>query len=468
MKPMLFSFILMSVWSVARAQYVPLESRIKDNLYITVEVNKSEVYPGEPIVATYKLYSALESVSTVIKQPLFHGFEYKDIITPRDNVVSRENIDGAKFDVHLIKKVQLTPYEAGTLELDALLMSNKIRVTDEQGRRIPLLDGLQEDYIVDDGYLHFTVSSVPIHIHVITPSNTERPLHYNGAVGKFSMSVQLSKTALSIGEQGTLTIIIMGNGDFSKVQLPAINWPAGLQIAAPMINEKDVMNNGFKAFAIPFTANMEGTYTIMPIQFSYFDTLTNRLHTITNRPLIVHIRNENDKNITLPQIEDHVRFGKRGTAFITLVILIVILLLILIVIGKKKNNRRITPVQASREYTPPIPSVPKPVEDCLRAAAEAVPVQGNVFYTLLKQGIINFFEHTLPLAAVLFNRTLLKQVMADKKISAALQEEILSLLTEIEMNIYGGGGLDTDKNHLLQRTKDLLTRLYTHDAHTTK
>lgn len=456
-----FAFIFLSL--TGSAQYVPLDDRIKNNLYLTVSVNKSDVYVGEPVVATYKLYSAFESVSTILKQPSFYGFSAKDIITPRDNVISREEIDGTRFDVHTIKKVQLTPVESGKLEIDALSMGNKIRVVDAQGQKISLLDGVQEDYTLDGNDLHFTISSVPITINVLNPSQPTGAIQYNGAAGDFRMNVQLSKNELKPDEQGFLTITISGNGDFNKIHMPAVDWPVGIKTAIAPAKNNSSRNSGFKTFTVSFSGAMEGSYTIMPIQFSYFDTLNNRLNTITNRPITFYIRDAKDNNIVVPKVNTAVENGDTRLALIIGGGLLLALVFLLLFINKRKKVHRqptgyLPQKENSSKHVAPSP-VAKTVDEYLQPAADTRHHAGNSFYNFLKQGIIKFFEDRFALPSVLFNRTSLKQSLGDNGVSTALQDEVLNLLTEIEMNIYSGGGLDADKTSLLAKTKTVLRKL---------
>lgn len=464
-RAILFFLILCQAYFVS-AQYVPLDDRIKNNLYITVSVNKSECYVGEPIVATYKLYSAFESESTILKKPSFYGFNYKDIITPRDNIATRETIDGKKFDVHTIKKVQLTPVESGKLELDALTMGNKIRVLDNNGRKISLLDGVLEDYTLDGNYMHFTISSVPITINVLSPDNTARPMQYSGAAGDFRMNIQMNKNTFAPGEQGLLTVTIVGQGDFSKVKVPVVQWPSGINVQpAQTKNNYTRASGGYKVFGITFSGKAEGSYTIMPIQFSYFDTLNNRLNTITNRPITFYIRDNSTKNIVLPSTDNADNDNKRNALIIGGGIVLALLLLLLFINKRKKERRQQynAPVITTNNYNPTPPAAPVKskniIDEYLQPAADTRHHMGNTFYNFLKQGIIKFFEERFALPSVLFNRTSLKQSMTDNNIAAPLQEEVLNLLTEIEMNIYSGGGLDADKASLLNKTKNILGRL---------
>lgn len=447
----------------AQNGYVPLDDRIRNNLYITVSVNKSECYVGEPIIATYKLYSAFESESSVLKNPIFYGFSYKDLIMPRDNIVARETVDGKRFDVHTIKKVQLTPVEAGKHELDPLTMANKIRVLDENGKKIDLLEGVPEDYNLDGSYIHFTVSSVPITINVLDPGNAVKPLQYTGAAGDFRMNIQINKTTLVPQEQGLLTITIVGKGDFAKIKVPKVDWPAGIKaMPAQTKNSYTKLAGGYKAFGIPFTGSTEGSYTIMPIQFSYFDTLTNRFNTITNRPITFYIRKTGTSTTVPPDEQDASNNETPAALIIGAGVVLALLLLLLFINSKRKEKKRNRQVQIHSEnlnaQASTIP-VQTEIDSYLRAAADTRHHLGNTFYSFLKQGIIRFFEDKFALPAVLFNRTSLKQSMSDNGVGEPVQEEVLNLLTEIEMNIYSGGGLDADKTSLLNKAKKILQKL---------
>ena len=53
--------------------------KIKKNLFIKIDVNKKSCYVGEPIVATYKLYTRLKSESNIIKTPSFNGFSVSEL-----------------------------------------------------------------------------------------------------------------------------------------------------------------------------------------------------------------------------------------------------------------------------------------------------------------------------------------------------------------------------------------------------
>src|SRR5215208_5806025 len=78
--------------------------KIRDNLFLKIMVDKHSCYIGEPLVATFKLYSRLQSTSEVIKNPGFYGFSVYDMVNLDDKLESLEIHNGNSFDVHIIRK----------------------------------------------------------------------------------------------------------------------------------------------------------------------------------------------------------------------------------------------------------------------------------------------------------------------------------------------------------------------------
>ncbi len=57
-----------------------LSEKIKKNIFVRVEADKTSCYIGEPLVVTYKLYSRLKSESKVTKRPSLNGFSVYDMM----------------------------------------------------------------------------------------------------------------------------------------------------------------------------------------------------------------------------------------------------------------------------------------------------------------------------------------------------------------------------------------------------
>lgn len=100
--------------------------KTKKNLFIKVQVDKNTCYVGEPIVATYKLYSRLRSESKVAKYPSLNGFSVYDMVDPNNDAASVETVNGKPFSVHVIRKAQLIPLQAGPVELSQVEVENTV------------------------------------------------------------------------------------------------------------------------------------------------------------------------------------------------------------------------------------------------------------------------------------------------------------------------------------------------------
>jgi len=453
---------------IALSQRNVLEARLRSNIYLNVYANKTNCYVGEPIIVTYKLYSSLESVSEVVKDPAFDGFEFRDLISSGDGMVSRETVNGESFDVHTIRKVQLTPMEAGKLELDPMVISNRIKLADGSGNRSSILDGIDDNVPLKNGAYRMTISSVPITINVNSaPANAPTPV-YNGAVGDFKMNVHLSKINFTPGERGTLQISITGAGDFSQITQPAVEWPKEIVVYPANVQEQYDRNSrtgpGTKTFTIPFTTGKVGSYTVMPIRFSYFDAKQNRYNTINNPPITFYSREPGSTRRGAGPVNTEAERNDNFGALLLGLGIVALLLLILLLVRRSKKKR------IARQ--PPKQEVPLPVSDTshipqaalsvdalLQPAANAVSKTGSSFYSLLKQGMVQFFEQRYQVSASLFNKAALKENMTFRNVPEPLQNEVFNTLTEIEMNIYSAGGMDSDRMKILEKTKAVLNKL---------
>ena len=168
-----------------------IKDKIRKNLFVRVQVDKNSCYVGEPIVATYKLYSRLSSESRVTKRPSLNGFSVYDMIDPNSDAVSVEKLNGKSFTVHIIRKTQLIPLQSGTIDLDPVEVENTVHFVKGAARQErrrsgnalrDLFDQLSDDNDtgpeVDE---NVTLDTKPLAITVKPLPEENRPVDYNGA-----------------------------------------------------------------------------------------------------------------------------------------------------------------------------------------------------------------------------------------------------------------------------------------------
>ena len=87
------------------------------DLFVNLSVSRKDVYVGEPIVATVKLYTRVNlSGINEIKFPPFNGFLKSDIQTPPLTSLRQENVRGTMYGTGVVQQFLLYPQVTGEIE----------------------------------------------------------------------------------------------------------------------------------------------------------------------------------------------------------------------------------------------------------------------------------------------------------------------------------------------------------------
>lgn len=263
-----------------------VKDKIHKNLFVKVQVDKTNCYVGEPIVATYKLYTRLNSESRVTKHPSLNGFSVYDMVDPGTDVSSVEKLNGKPFTVHIIRKTQLIPLQAGTIDLDPVEVQNVVHFVKGAGRQQSgrssgnTLRDLFEQ-MTDDNMMgpeieeNVTLDTRPVAITVKPLPEENKPAEFNGAVGSFTLEAELTNKSIAARDEATLHLTVKGKGNLPVINAPSVHWPASIEAFDPTtkedIDKTMVPMSGSKNFDYVFTPRTPGHYTIPAIAFSYFD-----------------------------------------------------------------------------------------------------------------------------------------------------------------------------------------------------
>lgn len=273
--------------------------KIKNNLLVKLDVSKTTCYVGEPVVATYKLYSCLKSESRVTRRPSLSQFSVYDMVQPEANSPTIEKLNGKLYNVHIIRKVQLYPLQDGSFDLDPVELDNTVQFLRlEGGSGKTATEPSLDDYIngISNGRMEeqqVTLASKPVTITVRPLPAAGKPDFFDGAVGKFTISASLPRTDIPANETGVLEVTVKGQGNLTLINAPQVHWPAGVEG-----NESTVKENldktiapitGTKVFSYSFVCKQKGTITIPPVAFAYFDPAQNAYKTIYTDSFAVNI-----------------------------------------------------------------------------------------------------------------------------------------------------------------------------------
>ncbi len=278
------------------------EKDIHKNIFIKVEVDKTNPVVGEQITASYKLYTRLPMSVNLTQLPSLNGFWSQDFQIPNPPKAHEEVINGQPYQVFLLKKSALFPQQDGPLELDAAKAEGTVRVIQQVKGRHPFADDPFFSFFMDDPFFNDDIfsgydykdvgvklSSQPVKINVRPLPTQQQPASFTGAVGHFSLQASLDKNTLSTDDIATLTFRISGSGNLKLIGNPKVNFPSELGITdaqtSDTITSRTPAINGYKVFSYSINPQIPGKYTIPPIPFSYYDPATGQYKTLHTEPI---------------------------------------------------------------------------------------------------------------------------------------------------------------------------------------
>jgi len=289
-------------------------NKIRNNLFVRLDVDRTAVMVGEPIVATYKLYTRLRSESRVTERPSFNGFSVYDMVNPDQMEATKEQFQGREYNVYLLRKVQLYPLQAGTFELESLEVTNDIRfirasaldggyVPSELLRELAL--GLNNSSGIVTESVALKNPPVSVVVKALPPAEDSSP---SGAVGHFTIRSFIDAPEVHKGDVVNLEVQVAGRGNFPMIPVPKVNWPSGIDVfeanSTDQVNKFVAPLSGSKLFSIPFTVNKEGPLDIPPVEFVYYDVDARKYVNAKSEPLSIQILAARPSAIKPPVLQE--------------------------------------------------------------------------------------------------------------------------------------------------------------------
>jgi hypothetical protein len=279
---------------------------LKKNIKLQVEVSKRNVYVGEQLTASYKLYinPQLNPIQMNPKKiPTFEGFWTQDLGIDKLNW-SREFLDGVTYNVATIKQVVLFPQRAGKLILDPYEFEFVVRLKVEGQRRRSgsIFDDFFDNPFFSDSYRDFNyiAKSEALSINVNNLPDGA-PSNFGGAVGNFNFEASLDKNKVKAGEPLSLKVKITGFGNLKLIDPPKVNFPPGFEVYDPKITDNSTVTLSgtsgsiiYEYIAIPRNS---GDFKIEPIKLSYFDLSTQRYKELSSQEYLVTVEKGDNNQI---------------------------------------------------------------------------------------------------------------------------------------------------------------------------
>jgi hypothetical protein len=439
--------------------------KIRENLFLKLTVDKQTCIMGEALVATFKLYSRLQSSSNIIKNPGFYGFSVYDMIDVGDKIQSQEKLNGRWFDVHTIRKLQLYPLEAGTFTIDAMEVANKVEfsrsmVTKKTEQEVSenMYGNKKDEHPANAEEFEMNVKSDPVIINV-KPLPRRNPIDtFAGAVGNFSINAFIAKDTVLKNEEDSLTVEILGAGNFQRVAAPVVNWPPGIEFFDPSVRDsfdkEHVPITGQREFKYIFVSDRPGFYHIPSISFSFFDLQTKKYRTVSTKPFTIFIsaKSKKDKLPIVSEVLPKSNHGSNGWIMWLLLLCPVILTGGILLWVKMKKDTSRARGQSPREHENP----PISVDKILLPAKSALSGPDKIFYEELDRSIWNYFDARLDNFRDQRIKKQLINILISKGVQPAMADKLVEVINACETGIYTNAQMDLDKRKLFEDAQQIL------------
>lgn len=296
---------------------------------LRLHVSTSEVYVGQPVSATLKLYTKVNlSGINELKYPDFKGFLREDLETPELRSLETEVIDGVQYGTGVLQRFLLFPQVSGEIRIEPVQMTAMVQ------QRSSVRDPFFDDPFFDSFFsgvstVPMSVSSQPVTIRV-KPLPAPRPADFHGAVGSFTLSSDLSKAEVEVNDAVNLTFNIKGSGNLNLAGEPVINFPQGIEKYDPEVTVRSSGTaSGTKTFKYLLIPRNTGTFDIPPVSYTVFDPQQQKYVTLRSEGYSITVTGNADQDAVAAPVyvpgEDvkylgqDIRFIRSGDGNLTLI-----------------------------------------------------------------------------------------------------------------------------------------------------
>ncbi len=251
-----------------------------NDVFIRLTVNKTKVYQGEQITATYKIYTKGNIVDYEFNEvPSFNGFWTTDV--DLGNVsLKPENVNGVQYYSAVIKKVILSPQRSGKIKLDPMKMDVTIRLQQQSSRR-----SIFDDFFGNFKDVKHSIASNISTVNVLPFPKNGKPESFNGAVGKFTISSNVSKEKVNVNDAVNFKVRIKGTGNLKLISEPKIEFPSDFEVYDPKVKE----GSGFKEWEYVLIPRVGGSFEIPRVDFSFFNLSNKSYKSVSTNPISIQV-----------------------------------------------------------------------------------------------------------------------------------------------------------------------------------
>ena len=264
------------------------------DIFVNLSLDRKEVYLGEPILATVKLFTRVNlSGINEIKYPAFNSFLKTDVETPPLTSLRQESINGKIYGTGVLQRFLLYPQVTGEINIEPVQISVLVQQKSSQS------DSFFGDVFGSYQTIPKAVASQSMKIKV-KPLPGKQPSDFSGVVGKLDLKAVLNKDSVNVNDAVNFKVTISGTGNLKIAATPVLKLSPDIEVYDPKILD-DIKNgingtSGQKSFEYLLIPRHYGDFTIPPITYSYFNISTGKFENLTTGEFHFHARKGSEQN----------------------------------------------------------------------------------------------------------------------------------------------------------------------------
>lgn len=445
---------------------------VSEEVFIRAELDTQRQYvTGQQIILDYVLYTAVDVENySLLSESSYEGFYARSIRYLRSNF-TRKVYKGKEYNTKILQRVALFPQNAGTYNIDPLILQVGIVKEKNSRRRRSIFPPMSS-------MLKFVeISTAPLQIEV-APVPPDTSGQFSGAVGRYEIMATIDKSTLTTDDAVSLTITIEGTGDIKRVQSPSAHFPPSFQVYDSKVvdeqsYEKQGRLAGKKTFELIGVPREAGTFSVQPT-FAFYHPDSNRIVLSRGKTFVLEVTPGNGKS-TFSQTEkaqDQIQplFAghslKRSGEFQAIrrmggwwILLIPLASIPLLWWWRKRQRDRKGTLEGLRSRR----QAKKRAAERLKIAADYLEAgQARGFYDALYQALSGYATEQLLLPRSALSPSNIEAQLPLQGIPSELAASFAQLFAKSEMGRFAGLGQPEERQQLYEQAKNLLENMEQH------
>ena len=275
----------------------------KKTAFIEASLSSEKAYIGEQLIYTFRLFHRIEAKNLDLKLPFDKTwFNKEELGKPKTYI---KVINGLQYNVQELS-LALFPLKEGVIKIPpAVIELNLFYRLQNRTRRDPFRHFFDDPFGRNARAEHKVLRSQPLSVN-ISPLPPGAPKGFKNLIGQFTISADIGKTNLEVGDTTTLTVTISGQGNARDISFepPDLKGRFKIYPDKPVFNQ--IVHNdkvrGTKTFKFALVPLEEGRITLPEFVLHYFDSEKGRYRTAKSRSISLNIKPSSIKeNLNLVQ-----------------------------------------------------------------------------------------------------------------------------------------------------------------------